>query len=99
MTNQLFDPPQDGQIQSSKAENSLSSTSKKSESNSTLKLALIFSYIYFLEGIPYGIQSDALPIFFKSVQNLNFSLITLSKFTLTPWLVKVVYYIQVKYAY
>lgn len=54
----------------------------------TLKQAILFSFFYFLEGIPYGIQSDTLPIIYRSSMSLSLSLTTFSKISLIPWLLK-----------
>merc|ERR1712110_224634 len=48
----------------------------------------IFSFLYFLEGMPYGIQADTLPLLFRATQNYSLSLVTFSKISLVPWLLK-----------
>merc|ERR1711884_310196 len=53
-----------------------------------LKQAILFSFFYFLEGIPYGIQTDTLPIIYRSSLLLSLSLTTFSKISLIPWLLK-----------
>merc|ERR1711981_34932 len=47
-----------------------------------------YSFHYFLEGLPYGIQSDTLPIIFRSSYNFSLSWVTFSKISLIPWLLK-----------
>ncbi|XP_063155825.1 major facilitator superfamily domain-containing protein 3 [Candoia aspera] len=55
----------------------------------TFKYLLLF-LLYFVQGIPYGLQSGLLPIYFRTV-GLSFSKISLVKLLYLPWILKVLW--------
>ncbi|XP_034982237.1 major facilitator superfamily domain-containing protein 3 [Zootoca vivipara] len=48
----------------------------------------VLAMLYFLQGIPYGLQSGLLPIYFRTL-GLSFTKISLSKVLYVPWILKV----------
>ncbi|XP_066482090.1 major facilitator superfamily domain-containing protein 3 [Tiliqua scincoides] len=50
----------------------------------------LLGLLYFIQGIPYGLQSGLLPIYFRTV-GLSFSKISLAKVLYLPWVFKVVW--------
>ncbi|XP_070604511.1 major facilitator superfamily domain-containing protein 3 [Erythrolamprus reginae] len=52
-----------------------------------VKYCLLF-LLYFVQGIPYGLQSGLLPIYFRTV-GLSFTKISLAKLLYLPWFLKV----------
>ncbi|XP_041041445.1 major facilitator superfamily domain-containing protein 3 isoform X2 [Carcharodon carcharias] len=55
----------------------------------TFKLKL-FGLLYFVQGIPYGLQSNLLPIYLRTI-GLSFSKIGLIKLLYFPWLLKILW--------
>ncbi|XP_078423279.1 major facilitator superfamily domain-containing protein 3 [Cetorhinus maximus] len=55
----------------------------------TFKLKL-FGLLYFVQGIPYGLQSNLLPIYLRTI-GLSFSKISLIKLLYFPWLLKILW--------
>ncbi|KAG8134057.1 hypothetical protein E2320_011839, partial [Naja naja] len=53
----------------------------------SIKYWLLF-LLYFVQGIPYGLQSGLLPIYFRTV-GLSFTKISLTKLLYLPWFFKV----------
>ncbi|XP_032079391.1 major facilitator superfamily domain-containing protein 3 isoform X2 [Thamnophis elegans] len=53
----------------------------------SLKFWFLF-LLYFVQGIPYGLQSGLLPIYFRTV-GLSFTKISLTKLLYLPWFLKV----------
>ncbi|XP_054841439.1 major facilitator superfamily domain-containing protein 3 [Eublepharis macularius] len=53
------------------------------------KYALL-GVLYFVQGIPYGLQSGLLPIYFRTV-GLSFTRISLTKMLFVPWMLKVLW--------
>lgn len=53
----------------------------------TFKYWLLF-LLYFVQGIPYGLQSGLLPVYFRTV-GLSFTKISLTKLLYMPWILKV----------
>ncbi|XP_042320075.1 major facilitator superfamily domain-containing protein 3 [Sceloporus undulatus] len=50
----------------------------------------ILGMLYFVQGIPYGLQSGLLPIYFRMV-GLSFTKISLTKVLYAPWMFKVMW--------
>ncbi|XP_039186104.1 major facilitator superfamily domain-containing protein 3 [Crotalus tigris] len=55
----------------------------------TLKYWLLF-LLYFVQGIPYGLQSGLLPVYFRTA-GLSFTKISLTKLLYLPWILKVLW--------
>ncbi|XP_067839178.1 major facilitator superfamily domain-containing protein 3 [Heptranchias perlo] len=55
----------------------------------TFKLKL-FGLLYFVQGLPYGLQSSLLPIYLRTV-GLSFTKISLTKLLYFPWLLKILW--------
>nr|XP_003228431.2 PREDICTED: major facilitator superfamily domain-containing protein 3 [Anolis carolinensis] len=51
---------------------------------------VLLGMLYFVQGIPYGLQSGLLPIYFRSV-GLSFTRISLAKVLYAPWILKVLW--------
>ncbi|KAH0617367.1 hypothetical protein JD844_015452 [Phrynosoma platyrhinos] len=51
---------------------------------------VILGMLYFVQGIPYGLQSGLLPIYFRMV-GLSFTKISLAKVLYAPWMFKVMW--------
>ncbi|KAJ6661520.1 hypothetical protein lerEdw1_014430 [Lerista edwardsae] len=49
---------------------------------------LLLGMLYFIQGIPYGLQSGLLPIYFRTL-GLSFTKISLAKMLYVPWVLKV----------
>ncbi|XP_033011867.1 major facilitator superfamily domain-containing protein 3 [Lacerta agilis] len=50
----------------------------------------VLAMLYFVQGIPYGLQSGLLPIYFRTL-GLSFTKISLSKVLYVPWVLKVLW--------
>lgn len=50
----------------------------------------LLGMLYFIQGIPYGLQSGLLPIYFRTV-GLSFTKISLTKILYLPWVLKVLW--------
>lgn len=48
---------------------------------------IFLSYLYFIQGLPYGLQSKFLPVYFRT-HNMSLTDIGLFKLLLTPWMCK-----------
>ncbi|XP_062987301.1 major facilitator superfamily domain-containing protein 3 isoform X2 [Elgaria multicarinata webbii] len=48
---------------------------------------VVLGMLYFVQGIPYGLQSGLLPIYFRTL-GLSFTKISLAKVLYTPWILK-----------
>ncbi|KAM6457711.1 major facilitator superfamily domain-containing protein 3 isoform 1-T3 [Liasis olivaceus] len=55
----------------------------------TFKYLLLF-LLYFVQGIPYGLQSGLLPIYFRTV-GVSFTKISLARLLYLPWILKVLW--------
>lgn len=51
---------------------------------------LLLGMLYFVQGIPYGLQSGLLPIYFRTM-GLSLTKISLTKMLYVPWVLKVVW--------
>uniref|UniRef100_A0A8D0HLQ8 Major facilitator superfamily domain containing 3 n=1 Tax=Sphenodon punctatus TaxID=8508 RepID=A0A8D0HLQ8_SPHPU len=51
---------------------------------------VLLGLLYFVQGMPYGLQSSLLPIYFRSV-GLSFTRIGLAKVLYLPWILKVLW--------
>ncbi|KAK3098928.1 hypothetical protein FSP39_024370 [Pinctada imbricata] len=52
-----------------------------------MRNVIFLAYLYFIQGLPYGLQSRFLPIYFRS-HGMSLSDISLFKLLLTPWMCK-----------
>nr|XP_028591830.1 major facilitator superfamily domain-containing protein 3-like [Podarcis muralis] len=50
----------------------------------------VLAMLYFVQGIPYGLQSGLLPIYFRTL-GLSFTKISLSKVVYLPWILKMLW--------
>ena len=48
-------------------------------------------FFYFVQGMPYGLQSYYLPLYFHSILHLSITQITLANFLSFPWLIKFIW--------
>ncbi|XP_053169704.1 major facilitator superfamily domain-containing protein 3 isoform X2 [Hemicordylus capensis] len=51
---------------------------------------VLLGVLYFVQGIPYGLQSGLLPVYFRTV-GLSFTKISLAKVLYVPWILKVLW--------
>ncbi|XP_067886064.1 major facilitator superfamily domain-containing protein 3 isoform X3 [Heterodontus francisci] len=50
----------------------------------------LFGFLYFVQGMPYGLQSSLLPIYLRTI-GLSFTKISLTKLLYFPWLLKILW--------
>ncbi|XP_060700981.1 major facilitator superfamily domain-containing protein 3 isoform X1 [Hemiscyllium ocellatum] len=50
----------------------------------------LFGLLYFVQGIPYGLQSGLLPIYLRTI-GISYTKISLTKFLYFPWLLKILW--------
>lgn len=86
----IFDPPEDDVV-ADETKTDKSDPKFADHTTNFTKNAIIFSFLYFLEGIPYGVQTNTIPIYLASINNENFTSISLTKLALIPWLLKPIF--------